>query len=275
MAAAPQQPDMLEVLRKSEVERHRLERALRDANRLKSEFFGHISHELSTPLNGIIGFAEFLLEERSGPLTSEQREYVSDILGCGRRLQQLIDGVLELSRLEAGSAEIGAERFVLVGAVEEACTAVAQAAQQKGIGVHRMLAPELHTVALDRRRLVQLLVYLLSSAIKIGAAGCELWLELAPFGDSALRLRVWDSGAAQTSTELDRLLSDYPQLDSSAIRRFGGTGLDLVLAKKLVEAQSGIFGVDHTQGQPPAFSAILPCVLASLQPPEAGLAANS
>jgi len=258
---APGQLDLLEALHKSEAERHRLERTLRDANRLKSEFFGHISHELSTPLNGIIGFAQFLLEARSGPLTDEQREYLTDILESGRRLQQLIDGVLELSRLETGSAEIGADPFMLAGAVEEACAAVAGVAQGKGIGLQRIIAPELHTVTLDRRRLVQLLVYLLSSAIKIAAAGCELRLELNALGDTALRLRVGDSGAVQTTADLDRLLSDYPQLDSSAIRRFGGTGLDLVLAKKLVEAQAGIFSVDHSPGRPAAFNVVLPCGL--------------
>ena len=252
---------LAEALRKSEAERERLARALHDANRLKSEFFGHISHELSTPLNGIIGFSELLLEQRSGPLTAEQREALTDSLLSGRRLQQLIDGVLELSRLESGSAEIDAERFVLAGAVEEACSTLADIARQKGIELRRSIAPELHTVALDRKRLVQLLVYLLSSAVKIGAQGCELRVELAALGDTALRLRIGPAETVRSASPLDALLSDFPRLDSSAIRRFGGTGLDLVLAKKLVEAQSGVFGIDETPGQPLAFSVILPCEL--------------
>jgi signal transduction histidine kinase len=256
-------------------ERQRLERALRDSNRLKSEFFGHMSHELRSPLNGIIGFADFLLEGASGPLNYEQREYLGDILGSGRKLLGLINGVMELSRLETGSAEMSRETFVLTAAIEEACSQVASAAQDKGIGLHRSIAAELSEITLDRRRLLQVLHYLLANAIKISGAGREIRIEAAPLGESALRLKIRDTGSAQRSVEFEQLLSDYPQLDSSAIRRFGGTGLDLVLAKKIIEAQGGFFDVESMPGQGAAFSLILPCEFTVHAMPAATQAANS
>ncbi|HEY3809272.1 MAG TPA: histidine kinase dimerization/phospho-acceptor domain-containing protein [Steroidobacteraceae bacterium] len=258
----PPGPYALAVVRDAS-ERQRLERALRDSNRLKSEFFGHMSHELRSPLNGIIGFAEFLLEGASGPLNDEQREYLGDILGSGRKLLGLINGVMELSRLETGSAEMSRETFVLNAAIEEACSQVAAAAQDKGIGLHRSIAAGLSEVTLDRRRLLQVLHYLLSNAIKISGAGREIRIEAAPLGESALRMQIRDTGSAQRSAEFEQLLSDYPQLDSSAIRRFGGTGLDLVLAKKIIEAQGGFFDVENVPGQGAAFSLILPCEFAA------------
>jgi PAS domain S-box-containing protein len=247
-------------------DRQRLERALRDSNRLKSEFFGHMSHELLTPLNGIIGFTEFLLEGHSGNLSAEQHEYLGDILLSGRRLLSLINSVMELSRLEAGSVEISLETFSLAGAIEEACSLVAAAAQHKGIGLLRSVAPELWQVSLDRRRLLRVLNYLLANAVRISGEGRDIHIEATPQSGAALRLEIWDTGSGQRSAEFEHLLSDYPQLDSSAIRRFGGAGLDLVLAKKIVEAQSGLFTVEHDALRGHVFNLVLPCVIAISRP---------
>lgn len=243
-------------------ERQQLEQGLHDARRLQSEFFGHMSHELGTPLNGVIGFAEFLLEGKPGRLNETQQEYLRDILESGRRLQQLIEAVMELSQLEAGSAEMHSETFSFPAAIEEACAAVAAVAQQKGVGLHRTIAAELQLVSLDRRRLLQVLHYLLANAVKFSGSGRAICIEAAAQGESALRLRISDTGTSARSTALEQLLSDYPQLDASAIRRFGGSGLDLVLAKKIVEAQAGVFSVENDLHSGPAFCLILPCLRA-------------
>ncbi len=262
--SAVEETNQVLVLVRDASERQRLERALRDSNRLKSEFFGHMSHELRTPLNGIIGFAEFLLEGKTGVLNAEQQEYLGDILLGGRRLLLLINGVMELSRLEAGTAEMHTETFALQAAIEEACAQVAAAAQEKGLGLRRDIEAGLLEVTLDRQRLLQVLHYLLASAIKFSGEGREIHIEATQQGESALRLKIWDSGTVKRSDELERLLNDYPQLDSSAIRRFGGSGLDLVLAKKIVEAQSGFFAIEQVPGQGPAFSLILPYAAAAV-----------
>jgi len=113
---------------------------------------------------------------------------------------------------------------------------------------------------LDRQRLLQVLHYLLANAIRFSAPGREIRIEATAL-DGALCLRVRGAGDAAGADELDRLLSDYPQLDASAIRRFGSTGLDLVLARRITEAQSGLFAAENTPGEGPAFRIILPYAL--------------
>jgi PAS domain S-box-containing protein len=213
-------------------ERQRLQQSLHNSRRLKSEFFGHMSHELGTPLNSIIGFAEFLLEGKSGTLSEQQRECLKDILG----------------------------------------SAAALAAQNKRVAIHRNVAPGLNAVTLDRERLLQVLDYLLTNAIKFSSEGREIHLSVTAQGDAALCVRIWDSGTVKRSAELEQLFTNYPQADVSAIRRFGGTGLDLVLARRIVEGQNGAFFIESEPGQGSAFTLILPCVITSMSA-AAGLSA--
>jgi PAS domain S-box-containing protein len=253
-------------------ERQRLQQSLHNSRRLKSEFFGHMSHELGTPLNGIIGFAEFLLEGKSGPLNEQQRECLDDILGSGRRLLRLISQIMELARVEAGTLELNAQTFALRALIEEACSAAGLAAQNKRVAIHRNVAPGLDAVTLDRERLLQVLDYLLTNAIKFSSEGREIHLSVTAQGDAALCVRIWDSGTVKRSAELEQLFTNYPQADVSAIRRFGGTGLDLVLARRIVEGQNGAFFIESEPGRGSAFTLILPCVITSMSA-AAGLSA--
>jgi PAS domain S-box-containing protein len=247
----------------------RLQRALHDAGRLKSEFFAHISHELRTPLNGIVGFAEFLLDGKPGPLTPQQQEYLGDILGSGRRLSELIDEVVELSRVESGALELRSEAFSLPQAIEEACAAAEPAATLKQMRLHRVVDPGLSCVMLDRQRLLQVLKYLIANAIKFSSEGRDIHISAAAQSEGALSLRIWDAGSVGRSPEMEKLLADYPQLEASAIRRYGSRGLDLVLARKIVEAQQGLFAVDRQAAGGGAFSIQLPCVfVTAAAPPE-------
>ena len=245
-----------------------LQRALHDSGRLKSEFFAHMSHELRTPLNGILGFAEFLLAGKPGPLSSEQQEYLGDILASGRRLSQLIDEVVELSRVASGALELRAEAFCLPQAIEEACAAAEPAATLRKVRVHSVVDAGLNYVMLDRRRLLQVLDFLLTNAIKFSSEGREIHIRVGQSG-AALSLRIRDAGEVDRSAEMEKLLTDYPQLEASAIRRYGGRGLDLVLAQKIVEAQGGQFAVDRQGRGGGAFSILLPCVFVTAgAPPE-------
>ena len=239
----------------------RLQQALHDSGRLKSEFFSHMSHELRTPLNGIVGFAEFLLEGKPGPLNPQQREYLGDILGSGRRLSELIDQVVELSRVDSGALELRSEAFSLPQAIEEVCAIAEPAATLKQMRLHRAVDPRLGSIMLDRRRLLQVLNYLIANAIKFSSEGRDIHISAAPQKDNALWLRIWDAGSVERSPEMEKLLADYPQIEASAIRRYGSRGLDLVLAQKIVEAQKGSFAVDRPTGGAGAFSIVLPCVL--------------
>jgi PAS domain S-box-containing protein len=247
----------------------RLQQALHDSGRVKSEFFAHMSHELRTPLNGIVGFAEFLLDGKPGPLSPQQQEYLGDILGSGRRLAQLIDEVVELSRVDSGALELRAEAFWLPRAMEEVCVAAEPAAALKKMRLHSAVAPGVGSVMLDRRRLLQVLNYLVANAIKFSSEGREIHISAAAHDADSLSLRIWDAGSVGRSPEMEKLLADYPQLEASAIRRYGSRGLDLVLAQKIVEAQQGLFAVDRQGEGAGAFSILLPCVFVTAgAPPE-------
>jgi PAS domain S-box-containing protein len=247
----------------------RLQQALHDSGRLKSEFFAHMSHELRTPLNGIVGFAEFLLDGKPGPLNAQQQEYLGDILGSGRRLSQLIDEVVELSRVDSGALEMRSDAFSLPQAIEEACAAAQPAATLKKMRLHSAVDAALSYIMLDRHRLLQVLNYLLVNAIKFSSEGREIHIGAAAQSGNALSLRIWDAGSVGRSAEMEKLLADYPQLEASAVRRYGSRGLDLVLAQKIVEAQGGQFAVDRQGGRGGAFSILLPCVFVTAgAPPE-------
>jgi len=239
-------------------ERKRYQRALLDANRLKSEFFAHMSHELRTPLNGIIGFSEFLLEDGAGQVNEQQREYLGDIRQSGRRLMQLLDDVLELSRLEAGAIEIRMQTFSLPAAIEEACARVAGDVQRKGLNIRRSIEAGLGEVVLDRGRLLQVMQHLLGNAIKYASDGRDIHISVGAQTETLLCIRIWDAGLGERSGELKDLLTDFPQLDVSAVRRFGSTGLDLVLTTKILEAQQGMLLVGSAPDGGRAFTVLLP-----------------
>jgi PAS domain S-box-containing protein len=242
-------------------ERKRFEASLHEANRLKSEFLANMSHELRTPLNGILGFSELLVDELPGPLNAKQREYVHDILGCGRHLLRLINDVLDLSKVEAGKMELFPEVFAVPEAVDEVCTVVNAQAHKKSIRVETDIAEALPAVLLDRQKFKQVLFNLLSNAVKFTEDGGRVCVE-AMLDASALppqlRLAVRDTGIGIAPEQMGRLFQAFQQLDSGSARRYEGTGLGLALTRKLVELQGGRIGVESTPGQGSRFTVWLP-----------------
>ncbi|HEV2287174.1 MAG TPA: PAS domain S-box protein [Steroidobacteraceae bacterium] len=237
--------------------RKRYEQGLQEANRLKSVFLANMSHELRTPLNAVIGFSEFLIDEKAGPLNAKQKEYLGDVLNSGRHLLQLINDVLDLSKIEAGKMEVRAERFPIRRAVDEVCTAIAQTAAAKGIAIRRDIGEAPGEVTLDRQKFIQVLYNLISNAVKFSNDGGEVWVT-AMQRDGALRVSVRDRGIGIRSEDLEKLFIEFQQLDSSAARRFEGTGLGLALTRKLVEVQGGGIAVESERGQGSTFTVSLP-----------------
>jgi len=237
--------------------RKRYEQGLQEANRLKSVFLANMSHELRTPLNAIIGFSEFLIDEKAGGLNSKQKEYLTDVLNSGRHLLQLINDVLDLSKVEAGRIEIRAEAFSVRQAIEEVCTGIASMAAAKGIAVDRQIAGALDRVTLDRQKFIQVLYNLLSNALKFSDEGAQVCVS-AHRRDGALELSVRDTGIGIRSEDREKLFVEFQQLDAGSARRFEGTGLGLALTKKLVEAQGGNIGVESERGQGSTFTVLLP-----------------
>jgi len=244
-------------------ERKQYEQALQDANRLKSEFLANMSHELRTPLNGIIGFSEFLIDEKPGSLNAKQKEYLTDILNSGRHLLQLINDVLDLSKVEAGKMEIHPETFVLQQAVDEVCAGISSLARRKGIAIHREIAVPLDQVTLDRHKFVQVLYNLVSNAVKFTDDGGEVRITADCRDSRQLCLRVRDTGIGIRAQDLGKLFVEFQQLDSSATRRYEGTGLGLALTKKIIEFQRGSITVDSEAGKGSTFTVTLPLSPAS------------
>ena len=231
---------------------------VQEANRLKSEFLANMSHELRTPLNGIIGFAEFLVDEIPGPLNDKQREYLQDILNSGNHLLQLINDVLDLSKIEAGKMDLSPERFSLAGAVEDSLTVIHSLARQKRIHVSSTVAPEIGEVLLDRAKLRQVLYNLLSNAVKFTDEGGAVSIAAAPLDGDRFRLRVTDTGIGIRQEDFRRLFVEFQQLDSGSSRRFQGTGLGLALTRKILEIQGGTIEVESEVGKGSTFTVVLP-----------------
>jgi PAS domain S-box-containing protein len=237
--------------------RKRYEQGLQEANRLKSVFLANMSHELRTPLNAIIGFSEFLIDGKVGALNVKQKEYLTDVLNSGRHLLQLINDVLDLSKVEAGKMEVRAEPFSVRQAIEEVCTGTASLAASKKIEVEREIADRLDQVTLDRQKFIQVLYNLLSNALKFSDEGASVCVS-ARQHDGSLELSVRDTGIGIRREDRDKLFVEFQQLDSGATRRFEGTGLGLALTKKLVEVQGGRIGVESERGQGSTFTVVLP-----------------
>ncbi|MBI5503438.1 MAG: PAS domain S-box protein [Deltaproteobacteria bacterium] len=244
-------------------ERKRFETKINEANRMKSEFLATMSHELRTPLNGIIGFSEFLVDEKPGPLNPRQREYLNDVLNSGRHLLKLINDVLDLSKVEVGKMELFPERFRLVEAIQEVCAVVSPMAQKKSIAIRTEIAEQVETVVLDPHKLRQVLYNLLSNAVKFTDDGGRVEITASRGDEQALVLEVRDSGVGIKKEDFDRLFVEFQQLDSSAARRYSGTGLGLALTKKITELQGGSIGVVSEPGRGSRFTVTLPQALAA------------
>jgi PAS domain S-box-containing protein len=240
-------------------ERKRYEQALHDASRLKSEFLANMSHELRTPLNGIIGFSECLIDEKPGALNPKQKEYLNDILTSGRHLLRLINDVLDLSKVEAGKMELHPETFEVPQAIEEVCSSVTSSlSREKSVRVHCEIEPAVEKVTLDRQKFMQVLYNLLSNAVKFSHDGGDVRVVANQDATGRMCLKVSDAGIGIRSEDLSKLFVEFQQLDSSATRRYEGTGLGLALTKKIVELQLGTIAVESEAGRGSTFTVTLP-----------------
>jgi signal transduction histidine kinase len=228
-----------------------------DTNRIKSEFLANMSHELRTPLNAIIGFAELMHDGRAGPVSPEHKEYLGDILTSSRHLLQLINDILDLSKVESGKMEFRPEPVNLDLLAEGVRTILRTLAADKLIRVETDISPSLSDIVADPGRLKQILFNFLSNAIKFTPPGGRVKLDIRSEGQDTYRVEVRDTGAGIAAADLNKLFTDFRQLQPHRYRS-RGTGLGLALTKRIVEAQGGTVGVESTPGQGSVFYAILP-----------------
>jgi PAS domain S-box-containing protein len=249
--------------RRLEEDRHRAEtllvRTAEDANRLKSEFLANMSHELRTPLNAIIGFAELLHDGKTGPVTGRQKEFLKDILQSGEHLLQLINDVLDLSKIEAGRIELRPVPVRPTKLIGEVTDVLRTLAARKQIRIETEVDPSLGTLVTDPARLKQVLYNYLSNALKFTPPDGRVVVRVRPEGREAFQLEVEDTGIGIRPEDMDRLFVEFQQLHD-AEKGQAGTGLGLALTKRLVEAQGGRVGARSALGHGSAFFAVLPLV---------------
>ncbi len=232
-------------------------RQIQEANRLKSQFLANMSHELRTPLNAVIGFAELL---RSGavPATSPKHdEYLGHIGTSGRHLLQLINDVLDLSKVESGKFEFFPEPVSLPALVGEVRAVLANGIERKRLNVAIDIDPALETLVIDPARLKQVLYNYLSNAIKFTAEGGHVTVRGRGQGPKRFRVEVEDDGQGIAADDLPRLFVEFQQLDAGYSKQHQGTGLGLALTRRLVEAQGGSVGVRSTPGLGSVFHFVL------------------
>ena len=227
-------------------ERKRQERALieaRDAamgaSRAKSAFLANMSHELRTPLNAIIGFSELMTREIFGPLgNGRYQEYSKLIHDSGGHLLELINGVLDMSKIEAGKYEIYEEIFELEDVADPSLRFVRLAAERGNVALHCDIAPEARRIFADRRAVKQILVNLLSNGVKFTPQGGEVRLS-ARLADKGVEIAVSDTGIGISGTDLEKLGKPFEQAEGAATRTKEGTGLGLALVKSLAAMHGG------------------------------------
>ena len=229
------------------------------ASRLKDEFLASMSHELRTPLNGILGISESLQAGVYGQLHPRQQRAILDVEDCGRHLLELINDILDVAKIEAGRVELELGTHEVEPLCQASLRLIKEAESKKQIQTTLAMddAP-VHIVA-DQRRLKQILVNLLSNAVKFTPQGGKIGIEVV--GDRVLhevRFTVWDSGIGISPEDQTRLFQPFVQLDSGLSRHYEGTGLGLVLVKRLTELHGGSLQIESEVTRGSRFTISLP-----------------
>ncbi len=248
--------NIVEDLNRKTAELEQANLKLKEIDRLKSMFIASMSHELRTPLNSIIGFSSILHDEWVGGVNAEQKENLAIILNSGRHLLNLINDVIDVSKIEAGKIETCNEEFDLSGVISEAADLVRKEVEMKGLGLH-VESANVH-MSTDRRRLLQCLLNLLSNAAKFTEHGM-VSVETRLPGDRTVEISVTDTGFGIKEEERDKLYQPFVRLGSPDRANIRGTGLGLYLTRKLtVEILKGDIAMSGEFGKGSRFTLKIP-----------------
>ncbi|MCX8126473.1 MAG: PAS domain S-box protein, partial [Dehalococcoidia bacterium] len=237
-------------------ERRRAEEALKELDKMKSEFIANISHELRTPLHSIAGFNKLLLEDKV-PDPETRKEFMTIIDQQSAHLAQLIDDLLEVARLESGRFRIRKERLNIGVTIDDVARELSAMAGDKNIAVTLDIPENLPEVEADRQRLKQVVRNLLHNAIKFSPKGSEIVLKVEP-GPEEIPVRVIDHGVGIPPKALPHLFERFYRVEDSLTRQTGGTGLGLYIVKQIVDAHGGRVWVESTPGKGSTFSFTIP-----------------
>jgi PAS domain S-box-containing protein len=226
------------------------------ANRLKSEFLASMSHELRTPINAIIGYAALLLEGMFGKLSEQQREPLDRSRAAADHLRALIDDILDLAKIEAGKMQFTYEELNLVDVIREVSQQMEPMIRRKSLSYTIEISPGCPTIVSDRTKLKQILLNLLSNAMKFtNRGGISVVCREHAMG---VRMDINDTGIGISPQHLSVIWEDFRQVDQSRTREFGGTGLGLSITKKLVERLGGAISVESIISVGSTFTIMLP-----------------
>jgi PAS domain S-box-containing protein len=247
--------------KQAELALHDAKNAAESADRAKSEFLAIVSHEIRTPINGVVGFARLL---RETPLTPEQANYIETIHRCGLGLETLVSDILDLSKIEAGRLEIAAHPFSPRDCLEDVVRLFAEQAHTAGLQLTTTISPAIPQIIRgDPHRLRQILTNLVGNALKFtekGGVAIALHGQFAPaaaeseMSEFILSFDITDTGVGIASEDMPRLFRAFYQVDTSTTRRYGGTGLGLVISRRLCELMGGTISVRSTPGVGSTFS---------------------
>ena len=219
------------------------------ANRAKTEFLANMSHELRTPLNAIIGFSDIIKNEMMGPVGAAQYlEYISDIHSSGHHLLEVVNDILDMSKIECGEMKMMEGTVQVPHVVESSTRLVAERAKTAELDLRRDLQPGLPPLMGDDRMIKQMLLNLLSNAIKFTPAGGTITVGAWVVGGGDMILQVADTGVGIRTEDLERIMEPFGQADTSLAREYEGTGLGLPLVKSMVEMHQGTIAVKSEVG---------------------------
>lgn len=230
-----------------------LTKARTDAERAsaqKSEFLARISHEIRTPLNAIIGFSELMVDEKFGPIPNDRyRDYLRDINRSGNHVLDLVNDLLDLSKIEAGQQEMSYEAVSLNDALAEAVAMMQPQANRERVIIRSSFAPRLPDIVADLRSIRQIALNILSNAVRYTQAGGQVVISTAYEKSGNIVMRVRDTGVGMTPAELEQAMKPFQQINALKRGRGDGTGLGLPLTKAMVEANRARFAISSKPGE--------------------------
>jgi signal transduction histidine kinase len=248
------------ILRRLRENERRLEartRALIDAGKQKAQFMANVTHELRTPLQGIMGLSDLVASGIYGPATERQREAMRDVKTSSKGLLHLIDDLIQLAAADAGKLDLVTSEVDLAEVLPGAVSTIRWMLGGKQLVVGVELEPSLPAMVTDRGKLNQVVLNLLSNAVKFTPDGGSLWLRARRDG-AGVCIEVEDTGVGIADDQIERVFEEFYQVDGSSSRELGGTGLGLAMVRRLLDLMGGTISVTSTVGKGSTFLVRLP-----------------